>query len=72
MSGVVNWNMTWFGLLEERIADMSGVASGKVAVKTYEGSIAGERAWEEGHIYTRADPVAHFKEKHPDSDWWQE
>jgi hypothetical protein len=71
-SAVVNHHVTWFGLLEERIAGMSTVAIGRISVQRFEEGIKGQRLWEEGHIYTRADPVSHFREKYPDSNWWQE
>lgn len=69
---IVTHHIIWFGLLEERIAGMSSVARGRVSVQNFEEGFKGERLWEEGHMYTRADPVTHFKQKHPESGWWQE
>jgi hypothetical protein len=49
---IVNHHITWFGLLEERIAGMSSVARGKVSVRQLQEGFKGQRLWEEGHIYT--------------------
>jgi hypothetical protein len=69
---IVNNHIIWFGLVQERIAGMSSVARGKVSVRQLQEGFKGQRLWEEGHIYTRTDPVAYLRQKHPDSSWWQE
>jgi hypothetical protein len=69
---IVNHHIIWFALVEERIAGMSSVARGRVSVQQLQEGFKGRRLWEEGHIYTRTDPVAYLRQKHPDSSWWQE
>ncbi len=69
-SMIQDMHIIWFGIAQERIADMSMESVGLVSVRRFEEALRGERIWEEGHLYTRLDPLSHFKQNYPESAWW--
>ncbi len=67
---IVDMQITWFGIAQQRIADMSMESRGVVSVKRFDEDLKSQRIWEDGHLYTRLTPLAHFQQKFPDSAWW--
>lgn len=68
---IINLGIIWFGLRSASIADISTVSVGEILVARSKASLQGKRFYEKGFPYTREDPLAHFKIKFPNSEWWK-
>jgi hypothetical protein len=68
---LINHNIIWFGLKRSRIADMSMTSIGEVLVTTHSETFKTKRLWRDGYQYSRQVPLQYFRNKFPDSGWWQ-
>ena len=67
---IINNGIIWFGMQSARIYGMEKNKVGKLSVEKMNAGFKGKRFWSDGHIYTRQDPVKYFKQKFPESKWW--
>ena len=70
---IVNMDITWLGLRESLISDMSSRYIGEImrSVLKNGDDLSGKRFWESGYPYTREDPLTHFSNLFPESSWWK-
>lgn len=68
---IINNHIKWFGLKSAVMQDKSLNKLGEIMFNDYDKDLKGERLWTEGHPYTRDEPLKYFKNKFPDSGWWQ-
>jgi hypothetical protein len=68
---ILNFQITWFGLRQANIENISSESVGQILVLKSAEGLKNKRFWNQGSIYTREDPLTHFKTKFPASGWWK-
>ena len=68
---ILNLGIMWLGLRAAQLSDISSKTIGEVLMAKFSNGIKGEKLYNYGYIYTRENPLLYFKNKHPNSSWWE-
>jgi hypothetical protein len=69
---ITTLDITWFGLREDVVSDMSTSSVGKIMMEKSNEALKNKRFWLDGYNYRRETPLDFFKNKFPESAWWKE